>query len=115
MSLYIAYHGGWCCGVKHIWNFDLENSKKNLETLKGFLAGKLQLEVSNRADGRPTKNMVYSSDYRAGVYEVCLKELQWALYHDGLLKIGFKVVNEFYNPNSGNMVRIYHYLAFQPS
>lgn len=84
-------HGGYCCGAQHLYNFNYHTTKEEIEM-------------------RLAQTRQYAN--QGQLVEVILtnrqcKELpnvpKW------LQEIGFKLVNRFKNPNSGNICNVFHY------
>jgi hypothetical protein len=96
-------HGGYCCGMKHLAGFDAcfvepyftqtRVDKRHREVLRDLT---LKLEAENGYFGGGT------------LVEVVLQNYQNDVWGNVLLNRGFKLVNSFFNNNSGNNVYIYH-------
>lgn len=99
----IGRHGGGCCGISHIHGFtsiggtalpDQETAERRVR----FLISKYWHD-SNRKLSRDKNRL----------YEAVLKEHQRMQWEEVLLRIGFEMVTDFTNTNSGNRCYVYHY------
>lgn len=95
----IVGHGGYCCGINHIYGFDGIDMGDWQDAMgrKPTLQDKLRF-LSNRLGTQP-----------AICFEAALADYQWQDWHTALLRFGFKRVTEFINGNTGRKIRIYHY------
>lgn len=101
----IRRHGGHCCGVDHIWDFDYLRSRSVLG---------LDAVSQERVDTfkRTIENWKYNNASR--LLEACLTDSQmngWAPY---LQEVGFTLVTRFRNSNSENTVNVLHLLSARP-
>lgn len=87
---YIQYHGGRCCGVRHMHSFNGNETEEDLRTLL------------SRTRQHKTQGMLVE----AVLTNAQLKNSQLA---ENLQKVGFKLVSRFRNPNSGNVCNVFHY------
>lgn len=87
-------HGGFCCGVSHIYGFP-ENLGYKDQALRRVK------EIIQDFNGR---NRVTCQ-----MLEVVLTEGQSKIFHKDLTELGFRLVTRFRNKNSRNLVNVYHY------
>jgi hypothetical protein len=128
----IGFHGGLCCGVKHIYGLGSCPDYTIYARLKvgngappgNDLAGhdfQSQTDFFRAAAPSETylqrldRYIAYLDKYRKGcVIEVCLAEYNWDCQVKAWGKLleerGFKEIHRFKNNNSGMFVRIYHRL-----
>lgn len=107
----IAGHGGGCCGISHIYGFSgfrwsSSNNPRNSEDAERrvrFLISKYWADSGRRLDDRKNR-----------LYEAVLRESQREEWEPVLLAVGFELVTDFLNTNSGNRCYVYHY-AMGPS
>lgn len=88
----VVNHGGYCCGVNHLYSFPAHRpiASGSFLTLKNAIAG-----------------------VRSGVsIEVVLTDLQSQLWAPSLVKLGFKPVFRFRNANSTRLLTVFF---FHPS
>lgn len=87
----VNYHGGGCCGVRHIYNFTGTRTEAVEEGIK--------TAVSRLSS--------------AGLYEIVLTGAQLRR-RPAIAKIiqelGFRFVTRFKNPNSGNICYVFHWV-----
>jgi hypothetical protein len=136
MALKIAFHGGKCCGIRHIHGFNYYPSQNHLEpALKNDQKNILSLDRAG-VDVSSSLNVFYKEapeeslyerldryikflkEFRpGGVIEVCLARQpnnfdQIKLHEEELFKHGFSVATELLtNSNTGNTIRIYHLIT----
>ena len=132
MALKISFHGGKCCGIRHIHGFTHWPLQESLEP--ELLANdEFESLDRNGRDVSSATNVFYKAapkeslydrlsryieflrEFRpSGVVEVCLAKSkdsfdQIAIHEAELFKHGFHLVTELlYNSNSKNVIRIYH-------
>lgn len=116
-------HGGFCCGITHVWNFPSSPAVR-------LLARKLRTgnELKEFSANFPTYSLVIDESFPEqtagerldlilhridtartnGIVEAALISAQTHWWHAALKKRGFKLVNENLNSNSGNQVYVYH-------
>lgn len=99
----VTGHGGKCCGIGHIHNLD----SMSFETLKNILDTYFTVEYEDNC-------LIYSEQDE--IAEYCghyLAEATTAHHQkkaiEILKKANFKKVNEFTNPNTGNVVFVWHW------
>lgn len=99
----ITHHGGGCCGVSHIMGFgsiggsqlpDTEDAEKRVR----YLIGKYWADSSRTLDTKKNR-----------LYEAVLKDSQRAQWEPVLQAIGFNLVADWKNTNSGNRCFMYLY------
>lgn len=93
---YRARHGGGCCGINHIRNF----------------GGAYGYGIPTREELRDMMRQGNTVANRGMLLEVVLTNNQCRRYPDlpvMLQEEGFKLVNRFLNPNSGNICNVFHY------
>lgn len=88
----VRNHGGMCCGIKHIYNFNAPVNEHTIAELK-----------------RKTKEESQCGRTRCILVEAVLITRQKNRWEKHLLDIGYKKVNSFTNRNSGNKCHVYHY------
>lgn len=129
MSLKLVFHGGECCGMKHIFGFygNKPNSpqpaieklvKANKHDFYGISVRSDLPFFSEHAPEETTLERLdrYLDFLRrnrpSGIVEVCLGDWncipQKTHWHEPLTERGFKLVNENFNSNSGNEFQVYH-------
>ena len=91
-----ASHGGYCCGVKHIYGFPYES---NPERRKLWLESEME-EILD--DLNPRKS-------HGQLIEVCLTDSQSKTWAPLLKEKGFRHVARWRNSNSGNVVNMFLY------
>ena len=105
-------HGGGCCGISHISDFDypFQRSNNNESLINTDLENIID-EIKEEVDGTLGDNMVYKGDPIATSHlvEAVLTDAQPEYIHEVVKSFGFKEVNAFLNANSGNVCRVYHY------
>lgn len=131
--LLMRYHGGYCCGIKHIHGFGMNIARKEPEinSKPVPLEGGTYI-VNIRADkwGSPlTKEPIpeestverldrylkwCEEQHRFGVTEATLTAGQAKVWEEILLQRGFKKVTECLNSNSCNRICIYHLCRDSP-
>jgi hypothetical protein len=95
---YRASHGGGCCGINHIRNFSPAPWNR------GGIPTREELRAMMR-QGNTAAN-------RGMLLEVVLTNKQCRQHPNlpvMLQEEGFKLVNRFLNPNSGNICNVFHY------
>lgn len=132
VALNIEEHGGGCCGITHIFGFN--SQKKCLErpaAINGYLGKygekitvtrqsiinainetieELCPEPGGDCDCEHCSGGRDPEDFER-LFEVSLASYQWEEFEPVVLEFGFKMVTEFLNSNSGNRVRVYHFVA----
>jgi hypothetical protein len=104
-GLVVCDHGGGCCGMRHLYEFEDPSDFPSRTTL----AEKLQYIQNGvtRALDRQGQNLSNGEFYRSMAIEIVLAEYQWSFWDTAVRRAGFKRVLEFLNSNSGNRCRIY--------
>jgi len=112
MGLEISAHSGYCCGMFNIFGFSSSEVKETLQQLDKYI------ELSGvEEEDAPFKDHVYKKIFNyleeaelSGtlLLEAILTDYQLPYFEDELIKRGFKKVNSFVNPNSGNTCHIFH-------
>jgi hypothetical protein len=88
MPVYSAKHGGLCCGVSHLHSF---------YDYVGDMEKHIKTTINRRNDPIPH------------MYEVVLADTQNSRARQEVLtNLGFKLVTQFKNGNSGNECYVYH-------
>ncbi len=98
---YRSSHGGGCCGINHIRGFS-----------GGGMAGYQPLGIPTREELRELMRPGNTAANRGMLLEVVLTNNQCRQYPGVpvmLQEEGFKLVNRFLNPNSGNICNVFHY------
>ena len=85
------HHGGVCCGMGHICRFP-SYSETNKQRLKSL-----------------THQHTWERDGKSRCIEVVLTTRRTQKWHDAVKDIGYKEVNRFVNPGTGNTCVVYHY------
>ena len=136
MALKIAFHGGKCCGIRHIHGFSFyphqTSRQPALDKQEGFLSlDRSGDDVSSSLNvfykeapeeslyERLDRYIKFLQGFRpGGVIEVCLSRGKYdcfdqiKLHEEELFKHGFSVVTELAaNSNTGNTIRIYHLIT----
>ena len=96
----IRHHGGSCCGIKHLFDFDTSNV---VEDKVGLI--KEVIDDWFNANGRDAEN-------NGRIIEATLTDVQLELtpsWGPALRYFGFVPVARFLNSNSDNMVNVFHY------
>ena len=119
----LVYHGGRCCGVKHIYHLGhdkkgIEPKLKKLPTTRGMdlcetsNAGRFFWPKAPRetALNRLIRYVEFTKEQRPqGCIEIILDEEQEYEWEDVLIKdLGFKMVTEFVNSSTYETLRVYH-------
>ena len=89
--MYHLFHGGRCCGMSHITGFPTYSD-----------AQKQRLK-------RLTHCHTWETDGKSRCIEVVLTTRKSQKWHDAVKDIGYKEVNRFVNPGTGNTCVVYHY------
>lgn len=119
----LFFHGGKCCGIKHIEGFDAvpdslvraeeEEFFRNFDSMGWdvtteypfFTAGAPEEPARERLD----RYLNYLLEHRpGGIVEVVLSHHQKERWHDILTEKGFKIVSQALNSNSSNVIYVYH-------
>lgn len=99
---YRSSHGGGCCGINHIRGFS-----------RGGMAGyRPSLGIPTREELRELMRPGNTAANRGMLLEVVLTNNQCRQHPNVpvmLQEEGFKLVNRFLNPNSGNICNVFHY------
>lgn len=96
-------HGGYCCGISHINGF-------GTAYLDSYMTQE-RLDTKNNNNLRTLNSLLEDQNGWRGeaiLAEVVLREHQNRVWSNVLLNRGFKLVNSFFNANSGNNLYIYH-------
>lgn len=123
----LLFHGGLCCGIKHIRNFSTYTDDMLPAVAAGTVRNHDQYghavnsELDFFTEEAPIESAIDRLDRLlafcdkkrpSGIIEVTLaKGLyidQLKVWEGELLKRGFKLVNSCYNSNSNNRVFVYH-------
>jgi hypothetical protein len=99
LYLDVEPHGGCCCGMAHLFNFDSDEKPDQIDEER-FLRS---LERAKEEGG-----MI------RGCVEVVLVDGQMPIFATMLRRHGFKRVNRFLNANSGNYCNVLHLNYGQP-
>lgn len=105
--LFDEYHGGACCGIKHIFNFD-EVINLSKDDIKKHIM--MTIERANRT-AEFDEDIHDLDDDACFLYEVVLTFKQLAenpALTIALTELGFKEVNKFKNVNTNNVCHIFH-------
>ena len=88
----LTYHGGRCCGMRHIFSFLGNETREDIENL-------IRLQTrQNVNQGMLIEVVLTNGQCRSSPrLPVMLQE------------VGFKLVNRFRNPNTGNICNVFHY------
>lgn len=117
--MFLVYHGGNCCGVRHVYSMGADPTslilpKKASEPFNSQRPYVVQnLYTRERpAETRLQRLEAYLEFQRAeqdaGIIEIILSSNQAVGWHDSLIALGFKEVSRHRNSNSGNDILIYH-------
>lgn len=118
----VSYHGGACCGIKHIWG--LPPSPSSTVGRKGkqkagpneatqYYRGNASFfpitAPLEKASDRLNRIIDYIKSRRpGGIIEIVLSSHQLLNWREHLKSIGFVEVNKVRNSNSGNTIHVYH-------
>lgn len=104
--MFIEYedHGGECCGMAHF--IDVGPNVEDGDDADTYIDKDLKCIK---------KEILYliNSHKRKGLFEIVLTDKQIEAVvelEDMLADIGFKQVNRFFNPGSGNICNVYHWV-----
>jgi len=119
----LFFHGGKCCGIKHIEGFNATPDSLVCAEEEGhfrdndsmgwdvtteypfFTAGAPEETGRERLD----RYLNYLLEHRpGGIVEVVLVHYQKEMWHDLLTEKGFKIVSQTLNSNSSNVIYVYH-------
>lgn len=125
--MYLSFHGGFCCGVKHLFGFltspkttitiNHEFFKKyeddcNKYSIHDWLINDLIGSLKKNKSGIKTNKdlLKFYIDYigEGQCIEVCLIQYQKRRWKETLFEFGFKQITTFKNSNSKNTVYVYH-------
>lgn len=113
-------HGGNCCGIHHISNFQGRSSPapwpldKKVERIKEAIDNILDEYAPDGGDcdcddcARDRDDSAVDKDSWKTAIEIVLAAYQWNEWEEAVLSAGFKKVHEFHNSNSGNTCRVYY-------
>ena len=132
-ALMLTYHGGECCGIKHLKGFPLYKWEKKQPSLRKVDLSKKVFPFPDSCGAPVRSNMRFFTDYApvedleerldrllafckderpGGIVEAVLAKGneydQVALFQDMLISKGFTLVNTVINSNSDNECRVYH-------
>ena len=130
MPIGVVYHGGHCCGIKHLHGFQQKPTDK-LPILKRYVYkyhpdGTIAGENHYFQSGAPAQTALerfdlFVKDWKNritnGILEVALADnatynnigyQQSMHWREIVEKAGFKEVTNCYNSNSGNRVTVFH-------
>lgn len=85
--MYLTDHGGACCGINHIHGFP---------------------PIPNRIRVRELQRLIRESKDSVGLLEIVLTEGQKTGWHEVLIAEGFVLKTRARNPNTGNIINVYH-------
>lgn len=112
MGLEINAHSGYCCGMFNIFGFATCEVEKTLQDLDKYI------KLSDVKEGDiPFEDYVDTQDFNYNeeaelsgtlLLEAVLTGYQLPYFENELIERGFKKVNSFVNPNSGNFCHIFH-------
>lgn len=118
----VNYHGGACCGIKHIWH--LPSSPSHELSRKGkhkagpneaaqYYRGNASFfpiaAPQEKASDRLNRIIDYIKSRRpGGIIEIVLASWQLLPWREHLKSIGFVEVNKVRNSNSGHTIHVYH-------
>lgn len=135
MSTNLLYHGGHCCGIKHMYNFTQKPSDKMSKLEKwvrkvkangeyiydsnGINGPFFQLEAPAETALKRFKRLVehWNLKINNGILEVVLADnatytnsglQQTEHWGEHVLAAGFKLVSSCKNSNSSNRINVYH-------
>lgn len=102
---YSEPHGGGCCGMTHIRDF---------YTSVSFDMKRLATCINTTLDELRADNGIDDDKPFGHLFEVVLTDQQMQTYSEAMKEKGFRLVNRFYNANSGNYCNILHLAVHQP-
>lgn len=109
-------HGGGCCGMTHVYGFDNRPNEKLLNKLDKILANYTG-RYSDSADGCDCEFCVKERERMKtfnALLEAVLVDEQMFTWAPELRKRGFRLVNRFFNSNSGNYCNVLHFTPHEP-
>jgi Fe-S cluster assembly iron-binding protein IscA len=95
----ISHHGGGCCGVQHLHEFNTPITEHNIKEFK--------LRLSNAINSSDNRDEEESREVGV-LIEAVLTENQEYDWKKILEEHGFNAVTSFINVNSGNECTVYH-------
>lgn len=118
----VSYHGGACCGIKHIWNLphfpSTELSRKGKHKAgpneaQQYYRGSASFfpiaAPQEKASDRLNRIIDYIKSRRpGGIIEIVLASWQLLGWREHLKSIGFVEVNKVRNSNSNSTIHVYH-------
>lgn len=122
----LLFHGGMCCGIKHLKGFDKPENKVGAQEKKRLrnedqFGYAVNSELDFFTDEAPVETQLQRLDRilafvkkqrPRGIVEVVLAKGHYidqpGHWNDILINRGFKVVNSCKNSNSGNKIFVYH-------
>lgn len=130
---YLVSHGGHCCGIKHIYYFEIgDTTKTRLPAKLAHLCNPGNKNLYTDAApaetaARRLKRIITFKDkhWPYGIIEVVLTDYvsygessdqvnQVKYWQPVLEKLGFKLVSKCYNSNSGNNDYVFHRCRDKP-
>ncbi len=118
----VSYHGGACCGIKHIWSLPekpttplnkLSKHKHGPNEATAYYRGTASFfpvgAPAETAAERLDRIIAYIKGRRpGGIIEIVLSSWQLYSWREHLKSIGFKAVNSVKNSNSNHTIHVYH-------
>ena len=104
-GLDVGNHGGYCCGMRHLFNFPLQTEPNEFsqEEKTIWLAEAIERCISSFENDDNSGEL---DDWRCCI-EVTLAEYQLTEWCRTLEEAGFKQVYSFLNSNSGNECHVF--------
>jgi len=88
---HISGHGGHCCGIRHLHNFGVGDTKESIQRLIDAHT------TQHRTQGYLVEAVI--TNFQCRYLPDLAKNLQ---------EVGFKLVSRFKNPNSSNICNVFH-------
>lgn len=98
-------HGGHCCGMAHIYGMpETPDTVVTHKRKKVKAIDKVKVITKEARIGF----------FRKAIIEIILAEFQMRHWSPALRRLGFKRVSKAVNPNSHNVIYVFHLFCFQP-
>ena len=115
----INKHGGECCGVSHIFNFNPNYANKKLlkESIKDAVSS-VQQHVDDENELYAANGEPFIRPYRGlfgHLIEVVLTDEQMINWAETLKEEGFRLHRRWLNDNSGNYCNLLSWIPKEPS
>lgn len=98
-----------CCGIEFIYNFPIASYGEDKKAMKE----RVEKEFDN-ALSEYDEDCQYEYRGGCGIFLVALTQYQYPIYKDFLRRHKFGMLKTFYNPNTGNTIKLLGRLRNQP-